>query len=86
MAYDYVTSKIPFVRETMDQGLMYLGDSENDNAAFNRADVSIGVISDDRLNPKLSCTDIVNFDSLPEFLKRLKLNGFVFSRHVVDSR
>lgn len=86
MAYDYVTSKIPFVRDTMDQGLMYLGDSENDNAAFNRADVSIGVISDDRLNPKLSCTDIVNFDLLPEFLKRLKLNGFVFSGHVVDSR
>jgi phosphoserine phosphatase len=30
---------------------MYLGDSENDNPAFRKADVSIGVRSDERLNP-----------------------------------
>jgi len=86
MAFDYVSSRILGMKGPVDQGLMYLGDSENDNSAFKRADVSIGVISDDRLNPKLSCTNIVNFDSLPQFLKRLKLNGFVFSRHVLDSK
>ena len=86
MAFDYVSSRILGMKGPVDQGLMYLGDSENDNSAFKRAEVSIGVISDDRLNPKLSCTNIVNFDSLPQFLKRLKLNGFVFSRHVLDSK
>ena len=30
---------------------MYLGDSENDNPAFEKAGVSIGVRSDERLNP-----------------------------------
>jgi phosphoserine phosphatase len=34
---------------------MYLGDSENDNPAFRKADVSIGVRSDERLNPILDC-------------------------------
>jgi soluble P-type ATPase len=33
--------------------IIYLGDSENDNPDFRKADISIGVISDNRLNPKL---------------------------------
>jgi len=85
MAFDYLSSRISNKKGLMDQGLMYLGDSENDNPAFERADVSIGVVSDDRLRPKLSCTDILNFDSLPQFLKRLKIHGFVFSHKVLDS-
>ena len=32
---------------------MYLRDSENDNPAFRPADVSIGVLSNDRLNSTL---------------------------------
>lgn len=86
MAFDYVSSRISNEKGLMDQGLMYLGDSENDNPAFERADVSIGVVSDDRLKPKLSCSDMLNFDSLPQFLKRLKINGFVFSHKLLDSR
>ena len=59
--------------------ILYLGDSENDNPAFRRVDVSIGVISDDRLNPKLDCEYTVSFDQLSVFLKALLDKDFVFS-------
>jgi hypothetical protein len=58
---------------------MYLGDSENDNPAFRRADVSIGVLSDDRLNPNLDCEYTVSFNNLSIFLKKLLDNDLVFS-------
>jgi hydroxymethylpyrimidine pyrophosphatase-like HAD family hydrolase len=61
------------------QNILYLGDSENDNPAFKRADVSIGVCSDKRLNPELTCQYLVEFDQLSIFLKRLQYNDFVFS-------
>ena len=48
---------------------MYLGDSENDNLAFIKADVSIGVRSDERLNPNLECSHMVKFDKILGFLK-----------------
>ncbi|MGC2572365.1 MAG: hypothetical protein WA364_12720 [Candidatus Nitrosopolaris sp.] len=44
-----------------------------------KADVSIGVRSDDRLKPKLSCTNILKFDVLSTFLKRFMENNFLFS-------
>ena len=59
--------------------VMYLGDSENDNAAFAKADVSIGVHSDRRLHPRLDCQYIVEFDRLALFLKRLSHENFEFS-------
>jgi hydroxymethylpyrimidine pyrophosphatase-like HAD family hydrolase len=59
--------------------IMYLGDSENDNAAFAKADVSIGVHSDERLNPRLDCQYNVDFDRLCLFLRRLLHNNFEFS-------
>jgi HAD superfamily hydrolase (TIGR01484 family) len=58
---------------------MYLGDSENDNAAFAKADVSIGVHSDERLYPRLDCQYKIGFDRLCLFLKRLSHNNFEFS-------
>ena len=61
---------------------MYLGDSDNDNSAFTKADVSIGIRSDDMLNPKLSCTEIVKFDVLTTILKRLKENNSLFSEKI----
>jgi hydroxymethylpyrimidine pyrophosphatase-like HAD family hydrolase len=57
MAFDYVTSKIANTQRK--EKIMCLGDSDNDNPAFTKADVSIGVRSDDRLKPKLSCTNIL---------------------------
>jgi hydroxymethylpyrimidine pyrophosphatase-like HAD family hydrolase len=61
------------------QSILYLGDSENDNPAFKRADISIGVRSDKRLNPKLTCQYLVEFNQLSIFLKRLQYNNFAFS-------
>ncbi|MFL6378349.1 MAG: hypothetical protein ACJ72R_12920 [Nitrososphaeraceae archaeon] len=58
---------------------MYLGDSENDNPAFRKADVSIGVKSDERLNPNLECKYTVKFDKLAGFLEKLHNDNFVFS-------
>jgi HAD superfamily hydrolase (TIGR01484 family) len=59
--------------------IMYLGDSENDNAAFAKADVSIGVCSDRRLSPRLDCQYNVDFDKLSLFLRRLLDDNFAFS-------
>jgi hydroxymethylpyrimidine pyrophosphatase-like HAD family hydrolase len=86
MAFDYVTSKISTIegKEIGTQKIMYLGDSDNDNPAFRKADVSIGIRSDDRLNPKLSCTKVVEFDMLSRFLKRLMENNFRFSDYILQ--
>jgi phosphoserine phosphatase len=86
MAFEYVTSKIFNTQEKEKrlQNIMYLGDSDNDNPAFAKADVSIGVRSDGRLNPKLSCTKILKFDVLSIFLKRLMENNFLFSDDILE--
>ena len=66
------------------QKVLYLGDSENDNPAFRKTDYSIGVISDNRLNPKLDCTYSIEFKNLSTFLKRLVDNGFDFSESLLN--
>jgi phosphoglycolate phosphatase-like HAD superfamily hydrolase len=43
------------VGNQIDKDGLYLGDSENDNPAFRKAGVSIGVRSDSRIIPKLEC-------------------------------
>ena len=58
-------------------GILYLGDSENDNPAFRKADVSIGIRSDKRLNPRLDCNYLIDFNQLPALLKKLEQNDFV---------
>jgi hydroxymethylpyrimidine pyrophosphatase-like HAD family hydrolase len=78
MAYDRIISEIPITDNAI-QKVMYLGDSENDNLAFRKADVSIGVRSDDRLSPKLDCKHTVKFDKLAGFLEKLQNDNFVFS-------
>jgi HAD superfamily hydrolase (TIGR01484 family) len=79
MAFDSIASEISYVKGKEHKIIMYLGDSENDNPAFRRADVSIGVLSDDRLNPNLDCEYTVSFDNLSTFLKKLLDNDLVFS-------
>jgi hydroxymethylpyrimidine pyrophosphatase-like HAD family hydrolase len=66
-----------------DGNILYLGDSENDNPAFRKADVSIGVRSDERLNPKLDCQYSINFSQLPKFLINLLKNDFNFSERLL---
>ena len=79
MAFDNIASEISYVKGKGHKITMYLGDSENDNPAFKKSDVSIGVLSDDRLNPKLDCDYTVSFDNLSIFLKKLLDNDLVFS-------
>jgi trehalose-6-phosphatase len=86
MAFDSIASEISYVKGKEHKIIMYLGDSENDNAAFRRADVSIGVLSDDRLNPKLDCEYTVSFDNLSIFLKKLLDNDLVFSDNLLPDR
>lgn len=63
--------------------IIYFGDSENDNPAFRKADISIGIKSDDRLNPKLDCQYLINFNQLPKFLLNLLKNDFIFSEKLL---
>jgi HAD superfamily hydrolase (TIGR01484 family) len=67
----------------IDKNIMYLGDSENDNPAFQKADISVGVISDPRLNPKLDCDYIINFEMLPRLLRNIYNNNFNFNSDII---
>jgi HAD superfamily hydrolase (TIGR01484 family) len=79
IAYESILSQI-FRSERKDEyRIMYLGDSENDNPAFRKADISIGIRSDERLNPDLHCRYTVNFGNLAGFLEKLRNDNFVFS-------
>jgi hydroxymethylpyrimidine pyrophosphatase-like HAD family hydrolase len=71
------------VNKFKNKNILYLGDSENDNPAFRKADVSIGVKSDERLNPKLDCQYLINFNQLPTFLMNLLKNDFNFSEKLL---
>jgi hypothetical protein len=86
-AFDCVTSKLS-TSEGKGKGpqtIMHLGDSDNDNPEFIRADVSIGIRSNDRLNPQLSFAKVIKSDVLSIFLKRLMDNNFVFSNNILHS-
>jgi hydroxymethylpyrimidine pyrophosphatase-like HAD family hydrolase len=86
IAFDSVLSEISYIKGKGGQKnvIMYLGDSENDNPAFKKADVSIGVVSDNRLNPKLDCEYTVSFDQLPIFLRKLFDRDLVFSGNLLS--
>src|SRR5919108_423960 len=66
--------------------IMYLGDSENDNPAFRKSDISIGIRSDIRLNPILDCKYMLNFSQLPLFLVGLMGHDFVFSENLLPNQ
>jgi HAD superfamily hydrolase (TIGR01484 family) len=66
--------------------IMYLGDSENDNPAFRKSDISIGIRSDIRLNPILDCKYMLNFSQLPLFLSSLIGHGLIFSDDLLPNQ
>jgi hydroxymethylpyrimidine pyrophosphatase-like HAD family hydrolase len=66
--------------------VIYLGDSENDNPAFRKSDISIGIRSDTRLSPKLDCEYMLDFNQLPLFLRGLINNDFIFSDSLFPSQ
>jgi len=81
-AFEFVISKLSEM-SNISGNIIYLGDSENDNPAFRKTDYSIGVISDNRLNPELDCTYSIEFKNLSAFFKRLVDNGFDFSESLL---
>jgi len=84
LAFDSIQSNIPNVWNNNIEGYtMYLGDSENDNPAFRKADLSIGIKSDERLSPKLECEYLINYNQLKVFLRRLQNNDFIFSSNLL---
>lgn len=60
--------------------VLYLGDSENDNPAFQKAHLSIGIRSDRRINTKLNCDYLLEFNELRPFLQKLENEDFIFDR------
>jgi hypothetical protein len=67
------------------RNIIYLGDSENDNPAFRKAGISIGIRSDARLNPKLDCHYFLNYEQLSSFLMRLRKNDYLFSVELLEA-
>lgn len=75
MAYDSIANMLHF---TNDDKVLYMGDSENDNSAFKKADISIGIRSDDRIKTALDCKYYIGYENLALFLNRLTNNNFNF--------
>jgi HAD superfamily hydrolase (TIGR01484 family) len=84
LAFDNVLSHLK-KNQSRGTNVMYLGDSENDNPAFRKSDISIGIRSDVRLNPILECKYTIDFDQLPLFLSRLMDNDFIFSEDLLTA-
>ncbi|HET9807533.1 MAG TPA: HAD hydrolase family protein [Nitrososphaeraceae archaeon] len=59
--------------------ILYLGDSENDNSAFKKADLSINIKSDERINTKLDSHYTLEFNELSSFLLKLHKEDFNFT-------
>lgn len=78
MAFDTVISELGYP-SINSEDTMYLGDSENDNPAFRKAGISIGIRSDPRLNPKLACSYLLDYEQLSSFLTKLRKNDYFFS-------
>ncbi len=82
IAFDHIVSGIPDMADNL-QNIMYLGDSENDNPAFRKAGVSVGIHSDNRLKPQLDCKHHIDFNHLPAFLNSLLDNNLEFSEDYI---
>jgi len=59
-------------------GVLYMGDTEADNPAFERSDVSVGVVHKETCVEKLACDYLVKFEDVSSFLGRLLANHFLF--------
>jgi HAD superfamily hydrolase (TIGR01484 family) len=84
LAFDSVLSHLE--KKETGINIMYLGDSENDNPAFRKSDISIGICSDTRLNPLLDCKYVLDFEQLPIFLRSLMDDNYVFSEELLPVR
>jgi hypothetical protein len=78
-----MTNVLSQLEEKGGTNILYLGDSENDNPAFRKSDISIGIRSDTRLNPMLDCKYMLDFNQLRIFLKSLMDNDYIFSEELL---
>src|ERR671918_1100537 len=78
IAFDTIISELGYI-SIDSKDTMYLGDSENDNPAFRKAGISIGIRSDARVNPKLDCSYFLDYERLSHFLKNLRKNDYLFN-------
>jgi len=76
LGFDRIASELGYSKAM--GAILYLSDSENDNPAFRKAEISIGIHSDDRLKPRLDCQHSIDYSRLAAFLQRLKNNDFEF--------
>jgi HAD superfamily hydrolase (TIGR01484 family) len=84
LAFDNVLSRLE--KKDRRASVMYFGDSENDNPAFRKSDISIGIRSDIRLNPMLDCKYMLDFNQLPLFLRDLIDHNFIFSESLLPNQ
>jgi HAD superfamily hydrolase (TIGR01484 family) len=60
-------------------GVLYMGDSEADNPAFEVAGVGLGVIHEENDSQKLVCAYVLKFEDVSTFLSTLLANRLLFS-------
>jgi HAD superfamily hydrolase (TIGR01484 family) len=85
IAFDTILSELGY--GSLDGiGTLYLGDSENDNPAFRKAGISIGIRSDARVNPKLDCSYFLDYKQLSSFLMNLRNDNYLFSDELLEAR
>ncbi|HZD36850.1 MAG TPA: hypothetical protein VE130_16715 [Nitrososphaeraceae archaeon] len=85
LAFDDVSYELLKMRRAKTlQGILYLGDSENDNAAFRKASIALGIASDLRLDPELDCQYLIQFKNLSTLLEKLIKEGFRFSEDLLS--
>jgi len=63
----------------VEEGVLYMGDSETDNPAFRTSSVSLGVVHDETALETLDCDYLVEFGQVPDFLNALLANNLLFS-------
>jgi trehalose-phosphatase len=81
--YPCAPDKGQALKETLDEfsvekGVLYLGDSEMDNSAFNVSSLGLGVVHDETPVEALDCDYFVKFEDVPHFLKHLIKNDLQF--------
>lgn len=63
----------------LEDGTLYMGDSEVDNLAFSACDISLGVTHDDGIEQNLACDYSVRYGEVADFLTMLLANDLFFS-------
>jgi trehalose-phosphatase len=63
----------------LEDGTLYMGDSEIDNSAFAAGDISLGVTHDGAIEQNLVCDYLMKYSEVTNFLTMLLANDMLFS-------